>query len=177
MNWSEVFKYDEDSPTCLSWIITPRYQRNKIGQPAGHLSGDGKYWKVKYGGSSYYAHRVVWELFNGKIQDEMFIDHVDGNGLNNKTENLRVVTRQGNARNVKKSSANKSGVTGVTLQYDGDGLACWMASVYKADGKRVRRVFSTEKYGFEGAFNLACQAREKMIKEQTDVPFTERHGS
>jgi hypothetical protein len=41
------------------------------------------------------------------------VDHIDGNGTNNIWNNLRAVTRADNAKNMRKSSANTSGVTGV----------------------------------------------------------------
>lgn len=57
------------------------------------------------------AHRVAWVLYYGFVPD--IIDHVDGNGLNNKIQNLRNVTTSENAMNQRLSVANTTGVTGV----------------------------------------------------------------
>ena len=42
------------------------------------------------------AHRIIYETFNEFIPDNMQINHIDGNKLNNKLENLELVTRSEN---------------------------------------------------------------------------------
>ena len=61
-----------------------------------------------------YAHRLIWETYRGVIPDGFQVDHIDGNGFNNKLSNLRVVSHKTNGRNQKMKSTNKSGVTGVS---------------------------------------------------------------
>lgn len=60
----------------------------------------------------YPAHRVIWAMLCGVIDDRE-IDHIDGDRGNNRPANLRLVSAQGNARNASISSANTSGVLGV----------------------------------------------------------------
>ena len=61
---------------------------------------------------NYRAARVIYKLVQGVDANQ--IDHVDGNRLNNRIENLRNVTGQQNQQNMKRCSRNKSGVTGVS---------------------------------------------------------------
>lgn len=50
-------------------------------------------------GTQYKRSRVVYSLCKGRIPDNMYIDHADGNRLNDNPENLRLVTPQQNAWN------------------------------------------------------------------------------
>jgi len=59
-------------------------------------------------------HRTVWSAMYGSIPEGREIDHINGDRADNRLENLRLVTRQENMRNAKKSNANTSGCTGVT---------------------------------------------------------------
>lgn len=45
------------------------------------------------------AHIVVWCLHHGPVPDGMVIDHIDGDKLNNRVENLRLVTAYENMQN------------------------------------------------------------------------------
>ena len=46
-----------------------------------------------------YAHRLVWFMFNGPIPDGVMVDHIDLDKSNNRLDNLRLVTKSGNAQN------------------------------------------------------------------------------
>lgn len=62
------------------------------------------------------CHKAVYLLFyNSDIQEGMQIDHIDGNTMNNKISNLRLVTRSQNQMNRKVSKASKTGHKGVTV--------------------------------------------------------------
>lgn len=73
------------------------------------------YYRVNVGGKSHLAHRIIWQLYYGSESDGQ-IDHIDGNGLNNKISNLRSVTPNENMRNCRLSKNNTTGVNGVWVQ-------------------------------------------------------------
>lgn len=81
------------------------------------------------------VHRLVWMYHFGIIIDsKMQIDHIDGNGLNNKIENLRLVTQSINNRNKPLQSSNKTGVNGVNWHKS---AKKWQARITDLDGKRL----------------------------------------
>lgn len=55
-----------------------------------------------------YMHRQIMNAPKG-----MEVDHIDGNGLDNRKDNMRVVTHNQNMKNKKVNSNNKWGYTGV----------------------------------------------------------------
>ncbi len=56
-------------------------------------------------------HREIMDAGKGVI-----IDHINGNGLDNRKSNLRVCTHAENIRNQRRSALNRSGYKGVTVQ-------------------------------------------------------------
>ena len=46
-----------------------------------------------------YAHRIIWEMHFGEIPKGMVIDHINGDTLDNRLKNLRMVTTQQNTHN------------------------------------------------------------------------------
>lgn len=62
------------------------------------------------GRASVFLHRLITNAESG-----MVVDHIDGNGLNNKSSNLRVVTHRENIHNTAPPRNNTSGVKGVSF--------------------------------------------------------------
>lgn len=81
-NWSDYFYYDETSPSCLRWKVTKICGKGKgrpavsAGDVAGCL-GNKNRWRVTINYKSYLVHRIIWELHNGIIKDNMVIDQYE----------------------------------------------------------------------------------------------------
>jgi hypothetical protein len=87
----------------------------KVGDIAGCEFTDNagkKYRVLKLRQKMQYAHRIAYVLMTGNWPKGQ-VDHIDGNGLNNKWDNLRDVTHSENSKNTRKQTRNKSGCTGV----------------------------------------------------------------
>ncbi len=65
---------------------------------------------------NFLLHRVVLEriIYPLKLQKGDMVDHINGNGLDNRRENLRVATKSQNMANRSKPINSKSGFKGVT---------------------------------------------------------------
>jgi len=59
------------------------------------------YARVRILSKPYYYHRICWLLVHGSIAGGLDIDHIDGDTLNNKLTNLRLVTHRENSQNMK----------------------------------------------------------------------------
>ena len=69
-------------------------------------------------GVLYKAHSLVWFYFNGTWPTKV-IDHINGDTLDNRIENLRDVSHQQNSWNLQKAKCNsKSGYLGVDWKPD-----------------------------------------------------------
>jgi len=107
-----LFTYDGEN---LRWKVRPSHTTIQVGEVAGslHRTQKGKlYWQVWANGKGYKVHRLIWLLVH-KTWPENQIDHIDGNGLNNRIENLRDVPQAENNKNAKKRKDNTSGHAGV----------------------------------------------------------------
>lgn len=69
------------------------------------------YWQIGFCGAVYLAHRLAWIVIYSERPD--VIDHVNGDGRDNRICNLRNVSQLQNMKNKKRASNNKSGHPGV----------------------------------------------------------------
>jgi hypothetical protein len=90
-------------------------------QFAGKLAGGvGKsttpgliYRRIQFDGVQYKEHRLVWLYWHGELP-EFDLDHLNGDGLDNRIENLRLDRDGVNMRNMAKNVRNTSGYTNVS---------------------------------------------------------------
>lgn len=107
----DYLSYDEHTGN-LAWIKKTG-SKTVIGNTAGWYNKEHGHFYVTVNGTTYTAHRVAWYLKTG-VQPPMFIDHHDGDGANNKWDNLRLADKSTNGFNRGKQSNNKSGYKGVS---------------------------------------------------------------
>lgn len=62
------------------------------------------------------VHQVIFYLYHGK-QAKLWIDHIDGDPLNNAISNLREVTKEQNQANMIPRKKTKSGYKGYTQEW------------------------------------------------------------
>ncbi len=106
MELNEIYEYDDGL-----------LLNKKTGHIYSNFDRDG-YIRVRREGREYRAHRIIWEMFNGPIPEGMLIDHIDGDTLNNRIENLRLATRQqNNANSVSRVKDMPKGVIRVSKRY------------------------------------------------------------
>lgn len=83
-----------------------RWNGAYAGKAAGRITSSG-YRNIKVMGEAFQAHRLIWKLVTGEDPGE--IDHKNRNKLDNRMENLRVVSRSENMRNKGVNANNACG--------------------------------------------------------------------
>ena len=126
----KLFIYDEDKGHLIWRERTPDtfdggvrgaatickiWNTKYAGQQAGFTKkacGALRYTVVKVNYVGYYVHRIIWFMVKGEDRPDLGVDHIDGNGLNNRLDNLRLVTQQTNCMNRRIRKNNNTGLKG-----------------------------------------------------------------
>ena len=93
------------------------------GKKAGSVTTHG-YRSVGFYNNTAYVHRIIFLMHHGYMPE--LIDHIDGNTLNNRIENLRPATKSTNGMNRGKQKNNTSGYKGV---YFSNERKKWIAQI------------------------------------------------
>jgi len=118
------------------------------------------YLTFKVGRKRFSLHRVIWFMETGEWPE--YIDHINGNGLDNRWDNLRSVNKSENSRNCKRSKANATGITGV---YWNKVKGKWQARI-RAFGRDINLYFGRD------FFEACCQRKSAEVK----YGYHENHG-
>jgi hypothetical protein len=124
---NELFEYRDGK---LFAKINGFRSKHRAGDRVGGPSKNG-YWTIRHKGKIYLEHRLIYTMFHGEVPK--FLDHINGDKLDNHIENLRPCTLVENQRNKKLSKANKSGYKGVSWR---ESRKAWRVAI-RTDGKRI----------------------------------------
>lgn len=105
-----LFEYKDGS---LFWKVK-KATHIKIGDRVG--SPTNGYESVYVDGKNWRIHRLVFLMHNGYFPK--MVDHINGNRLDNRAENLRDADDSQNAHNAKLRRDNKTGIKGVSWNSD-----------------------------------------------------------
>jgi len=128
---------------------------------AGYIAEDG-YRRVRVDGSYHYIHRLTWFLLTNKeIPTDLFIDHIDGNRLNNHIENLRLATALENQYNKARQTNGTSEYKGVWFDAAKN---CWKASIRFQNKRHYIGQFESELEAALAYDELALTIQGKFAK-------------
>jgi hypothetical protein len=160
----KVFIYDS-STGLFKYKSAPKHSPRKTGDVAGALKtlGNYKYILLRFQKKQYLAHRIAWLFTTGEDPGALFVDHINGNTLDNRISNLRLCNKAENAQNQKRSRRNTSGYKGVHFCKFRGG---WVASFTHNKQRH-------QKYGFKCPKDAAAWVREQREKLHGDF-YTHR---
>lgn len=119
-------------------------------------------WKFKKNSKTFYVSNSRFGMIHRLIMDcpeNMQIDHINGDGLDNRKSNLNIVTSKQNSHNLH-HARGKNDVLGVIFE---EGRHPRYRAIWKENGKQKSKSFSVTKYG-EQAKDMAIEFR-KTIEE------------
>lgn len=163
-----ILRYEKETGH-LYWNERPETEHRakwfnavRAGKRAGsvHISDKNKYERVMIDDAHHFSHRIIWKMITG--EDPEFIDHIDGDGSNNRFENLRDVSHSENLKNQSRYRNNTSGFTGVTY-HKRDKV--WIARI-NAGGKLVQL----------GSFKTKEEATAAVIGARIVLNYHPNHG-
>lgn len=154
----ERLSYDPETGV-FTWAMD-HGQRAKKGAIAGPgISGRRDYRRIFVDSIQYYSHRLAFLLMTGEFPRGE-VDHINGDVLDNRWENLREVSHQENGKNQRLKRNNSSGVSGVRLrgsQYEAH---------IKSGGERIPL----------GSYNTIFDAAAARKSAENQYRFHDNHG-
>jgi hypothetical protein len=146
---NHLFEYDKETGNLI-WKIQQRGIRK--GSIAGSVKSHG-YLCVGINYKSYRAHRLIFLMHKGYLPKT--IDHINGDKLDNRIENLRAATVGQNQHNRKTNANNTSGYKGVSWD---KARKKWLTGI-KLEGKRIHLGYFDN---VEEAAEVVRKAREEL---------------
>ncbi len=136
------------------------WNKKYAGEEAFYNCSDG-YYCGRIFGKAYRAHRIIWAAYYGdEAPDGALIDHINGVPTDNRISNLRIVSRVGNMRNMKRHIGGKNPHAGVSREN-----SRWRATIMR-NGK-------TQRLGLFETLEEAINARRNA---EIDLGYHPNHG-
>ena len=112
---SEVARLLDYNPETGAFVWRVKHGRGLSMKRPGDAAGcacERGYLLIGLHGKVHFAHRLAVLIMTGSLPTEV-VDHINGNGMDNRWVNLRCVSHQENHRNTKIRKNNTSGMMGV----------------------------------------------------------------
>jgi hypothetical protein len=109
-----VLFYDKETGLFM-WksTVSPKGVKGSFAGSVATNKNGCKYLRIGYKGETHLAHRLAWLIVYGEFPANQ-IDHIDGDGLNNKISNLRTADVFQQAQNRGMHKSNRSGAKGIS---------------------------------------------------------------
>lgn len=122
-----LFEYNDKTGLFIRRVS---YGPAKAGTSPGAMNSGG-YIQISIGRRLYLAHRLAWMYVYGEWPTGT-VDHINRNPLDNRLENLRIVTHSENCQNASMYQNNTSGRRGVSWRKD----CCKWAAYIRHENKQ-----------------------------------------
>ncbi len=109
----------------------------------------------------YRAHRIAWLFITGEMPENQ-IDHINGDGTDNRACNLRAVTQSENSKNQRLARNNTTGLSGVT----------W----HKGCGKWCVRIGDNNTRAYLGLYETLLDAAAARFTAELMLGYHPNHG-
>lgn len=155
----ELFEYKDG---VLYWKVSKAFCIC-VGDVAGNINSKG-YHVTSINYKPRLNHRLIFLMHHGYLPK--MIDHIDGDKLNNRIENLRPANPFENACNSKLRSKNKSGYSGVSWSKQS---RKWQVSIQLSRKKKHLGFYTTLKEAGEVATAFRKEHHGEFYRENTSA--------
>jgi len=151
-----IFMYDP-----LTGHLTWKDSRSNMikGSLAGCVNKAG-YMVVTINSKTYRVQRIIWLWMFGSIPANFYIDHINGNKLDNRLTNLRLATNKQNQENRAAPKNSSSGLRGVGWHKN---YGKWMARISHNNQRKTIGFFDTKEQAWQ-----AYKAEAAKLYTHTD---------